>query len=65
MWQVEASNANGDFQIVSSLSQKASRKLHGELSNSGKWGMVRSFNMEHAQRQVEAAARIQQFGGKA
>tara|TARA_B110000908_G_scaffold97452_1_gene115055 strand:+ start:1907 stop:2194 length:288 start_codon:yes stop_codon:yes gene_type:complete len=64
MWQVEASNANGDFQIVSSLSQKASRKLHGELSNSGNWSHVRSFDMEHAQRQVEATARIQKFGGK-
>jgi len=46
MWQVEASNAKGDFYISSSLSQAASRKLHRELSNSGKWAMVHSFKRE-------------------
>ena len=53
MWQVEASNAKGDFQIVSSLSQAASRKLHRELSNSGKWAMVRSFDMDSVLRKAE------------
>ena len=48
MWQVEARNPNGDFHLVSSLSQAASRKLHGELSNSGEWAEVRSFSMESA-----------------
>ena len=46
MWQVEASNAKGDFYISSSLNQAASRKLHRELSNSGKWAMVHSFKRE-------------------
>jgi len=64
MWQVEARNAKGDFHITSALSQTASRKLHGKLSNSGKWSTVRSFDMEHAQQQVEATARIQKLGGK-
>jgi len=64
MWQVQARNAKGDFEIVSLLSKTASRKLHSEMSNSGKWSMVRSFDMEHVQRQVDATARIQKFGGK-
>jgi len=48
MWQVEAKNPNGDFHLVSSLSQAASRKLHGELSNSGEWASVQSYSMESA-----------------
>jgi hypothetical protein len=65
MWQVEASNAKGDFQIVSSLSQAASRKLHRELSNSGKWAMVRSFDMDSVLRKAEADAWFQAWGGDA
>ena len=64
MWQVEASNAKGDFYISSSLSQAASRKLHRELSNSGKWAMVRSFDMDSVLRKAEADARIKAWGGR-
>lgn len=64
MWQVEASNPNGDFYIKSTMSQSASRTLHGKLSNSGKWSMVRSFDMEYVKEQAAAAERIRKFGGK-
>lgn len=47
-WQVEAKNPNGDFHLVSSLSQEGSRKLHSELSNSGEWASVRSFDSDSA-----------------
>ena len=46
MWQVEANNTKGDFHIVGSLTLSESRKLHSELSNSGKWGMVRSYRYD-------------------
>ena len=65
MWQVEASNAKGDFQIVSSLSQAASRKLHRELSKSCKWAMVRCFDMDSVLRKAEADAWFQAWGGDA
>ena len=64
MWQVEATNPNGDFYIKSSMSQAASRTLHGKLSNSGKWASVRSFDMEYVKEQAEAAERIRKFKGK-
>ena len=44
MWQVEARNPNGDFSIESSLSKSQSRKRHSDLSLSGKWSLVRSFD---------------------
>jgi hypothetical protein len=46
MWAVEAKNfgPDSDYFYISGITQKESRLLHSELSNSGEWAFVRSWD---------------------
>ena len=63
MWAVEARNYgdNPDYFYMSGLTQSESRKHHSQLSNSGKWAMVRSWDLEAERKDKEAAERIRNW----
>ncbi len=66
MWAVEAKNygENKDYFYQSGLTRSEARKLHGKMSNSGKWASTRSWDKEWEWEQERAAERIRKFGGK-
>ena len=47
MWAVEARNygEQKDYFYMSGLTQKEARRRHAQMSNSGKWAMVRSWDL--------------------
>lgn len=63
MWAVEARNYgdNPDYWYMSGLTEAESRKRHAALSNSGKWAMVRSWDLVAEWEQEKANERIRNF----
>ena len=63
MWAVEAKNFgdNPDYFYMSGLTQTESRKRHADLSNSGKWAMVRSWDLVAEWEQEKANERIRNW----
>lgn len=63
MWAVEAKNFgdNPDYFYMSGLTQSESRKLHSDLSNSGEWAMVRSWDKIAEWEQEKANQRIRNW----
>lgn len=63
MWAVEAKSFGPEptRYCVYGLTQAESRKRHSELSNSGKWAIVRSWDLEAEARDREAAERIKNW----
>lgn len=63
MWAVEARNYGDtpDYFYMSGLTEKESLRRHNQLANSGKWAMVRSWDLG-AELEAEAAdCRIAQW----
>lgn len=60
MWMVEARTFGEDPQFFryGPVSEKAARKIHGELADSGEWAVVRSWSIEEELEQKESDARI-------
>lgn len=60
MWAIEARNFgnNPDYFYISGLTQSESRKQHAEMSNSGKWAMVRSWDKKAEWEREQANKRI-------
>mgnify|MGYP006899592674 CR=1 FL=1 len=63
MWAVEARNygEKPDYWYMSGLTEKESRSRHANLSNSGKWAMVRSWDLKAQWEQEAADRRIAQW----
>ena len=63
MWAVEAKSFGPEPKrhCVYGLTKAESRKRHSELSNSGKWAIVRSWDLEAEARDREAAERIKNW----
>lgn len=63
MWAVEARNygETPDYFYMSGLTQAESRKRHATLSNSGKWAMVRSWDLAAEWEQEKANERIRNW----
>ena len=63
MWAVEAKNfgADADYFYASGLTQKESRKIHSEMSNSGEWALVRSWDLNAEAEQRAANERIRNW----
>ena len=63
MWYVEARKfgENKDYFYMSGLTQKEARRRHSELSNSGKWAMVHSWDMQAQWEQEQANQRIRDW----
>jgi len=63
MWAIEARNFgdNPDYFYMSGLTQSESRKHHSQLSNSGKWAMVRSWDLQAEWEQEQANERIKNW----
>lgn len=64
-WAVEARNYgdNPDYFYVSGLTEKESRRRHSQLSNSGKWAFVRSWDKQAEWEQEQSAQRIAEWKG--
>lgn len=62
-WAVEAKNfgPDPDYFYISGLTQKESRSLHSELSNSGEWAMVRSWDKQAEWGQEKSNERIRNW----
>lgn len=63
MWAVEAKNfgENPDFFYMSGLTQAESRKLHAQMSNSGEWAYVRSWDKVAEWEQEQSNQRIKNW----
>ena len=63
MWAVEARNygEKADYWYMSGLTAAESRKIHGQLSNSGEWAMVRSWDLVVELEQEQANKRIKNW----
>jgi hypothetical protein len=63
MWAIEARKFgdNPDYFYMSGLSQAESRRRHSQLSNSGEWAMVRSWDLVAEAEQKKSAERIKNF----
>lgn len=63
MWAVEAKTfgPNPERYCLYGLTQRESRIKHNELSNSGKWAMVRSWDLEAEAEKRAAAERIKNW----
>lgn len=63
MWAVEARNYgdNPDYFYMSGLTQKESRRRHAQLSNSGEWAYVRSWDLQAEREQEKANERIRNW----
>jgi hypothetical protein len=63
MWAVEARNygEEPDYWYMSGLTEAESRKRHAVLSNSGKWAMVRSWDLVAEWEREAADRRIAQW----
>ena len=60
MWMVEARTFGEDAQFFryGPVSEKVSRKIHSDLTDSGEWAVVRSWSIEAELKQKESDARI-------
>ena len=63
MWAVEARNfgENKDYWYMSGLTQEESRQRHSKLANSGKWAMVRSWDLVAEWEKEKANQRIRNW----
>ena len=63
MWAVEARNygEQKDYFYMSGLTQKEARRRHAQMSNSGKWAMVRSWDLGAEFEQQESNRRIEEY----
>lgn len=63
MWAVEARNygENKDYWYMSGLTEAESRRRHSKLANSGKWAMVRSWDLVVEWEKEKAAERIKNW----
>lgn len=63
MWAVEARNYGDkpDYWYMSGLTEEESRRRHKKLANSGKWAMVRSFDLVAQWEQEKANERIRNW----
>lgn len=63
MWAVEARNYGDrpDYWYMSGLTAAEARARHSKLANSGKWAMVRSFDLVAQWEQEAADRRIAQW----
>lgn len=57
MWMVEATNKNGT-EVFGPYTERGSRAVHGRLSNSLKYHMIRSYSIGAQREQADADARI-------
>jgi hypothetical protein len=57
MWMIEATNKDGT-EIFGPYTERGSRVVHGRLSNSLKYYMVRSYSVDAQREQAAADARI-------
>jgi hypothetical protein len=63
MWVVEARKygEKPDYWYMSGLTEAESRSRHAKLANSGKWAMVRSWDLKAGWEREKANQRIRNF----